>query len=387
MSVKFRVLVVDDEPKAHDTVATVIDEEFYDDIIVELTHLDSFDEAESLLGSPASQFDLVVLDVMDNGPLGANSVRTKGTDLYSRIRKIRWVPVIFFTAIKEDLGFESEPPLRTILGKDESSELGAAIRRALESNAAGTARELVETLDRETRMFLDRNVAPHWDAYTQHEPESLRRLLVSRLAAWLRDWETSSTAQLEAISEHVPSASFYLVPPVGKSWRAGTILRDPAGDYWIVLTPSCDLVLGRNADGRGGPKAARILLARLVPVDGHGSVAKALQDGPVSNNVRGPAVQILRNRNDFRWFYLPEFLGVPDRLVDLEHLVTHEYDAVSAWERIADLDSPFAEELLARQSHWRGRIGTPELGLDDSALLDGLRARVRFQASTESASN
>lgn len=374
----YRVLVVDDEPKAYDTVQTVVEEEFEGDFEVTLTHCDSFDKAESLLSSPASQYDLVVLDVMDNGPVGGNSTPTKGTDLYTRIRKIRWVPVIFFTAIKEDIAFHSEPPLRAVVGKDESSNLGPAIRAALASNAAGIARELVETLDRETRMFLDVNVAPHWEAYTQHDPESLRRVLVSRLAAWLRDWDTSSTAEMQAISENVPAASFYLVPPVGGSWRAGTILLDPEGTYWIVLTPSCDLVLGRHKEKPNHPKADRILLARLVSLKKHESLAKALGGDAPSNGVRKEAIQVLRNRNDLRWYYLPEFLSVPDRLVDLEHLVSEDYGTISGWERVADIDSPFAEELLTRQSQWRGRVGTPEIGLDDLALLDRLRAQEKL---------
>ena len=378
MSKLYRVLVVDDEPKAHDTVRTVVDEEFDGEVEIELTHLDSFDEAEASLASPAAQFDLVVLDVMDNGPVGGSSGRTRGPDLYSRIRAIRWVPVIFFTAIKEDLGFRAEPPLRSIVGKDESQDLGGAIRAALESNAAGIARELVETLDREARMFLDKNLAPNWEAYTQHEPTSLRRILISRLAAWLRDWETSSDAELLAISENVPPASFYLVPPVGVSWRAGTILLDPEECFWIVLTPSCDLVLGRNNLGGSRPKASRVLLARLVPLDSHASVAKVLGPEEPSKGVQKEALQVLRNRNDFRWYYLPKFLRIPDRLVDLEHLVSEDYDRIATWERVADVDSPFAEELLARQSQWRGRVGTPEIGLEDSHLL----ARLREQASS-----
>lgn len=378
MTVVYQVLVVDDEPRAHDTVQTVVEEEFDGDVHVELTYRASFDDAELLLSSPASQYDLVVLDVMDNGPLGGSSTPTKGTDLYKRIRKIRWVPVIFFTAIKEDIAFQSEPPLRTVLGKDESEKLGPAIRAALESNAAGIARELVETLDRETRMFLDINVAPHWEAYTQHDSASLRRILVSRLAAWLRDWETSSTAVTQAISENVPPASFYLVPPVGESWRAGTILLDPEDGYWIVLTPSCDLVLGRRADNLGFPKANRVLLARLVSLESHESLAKALGSEDPSKGVRKEAIQVLRNRNDLRWYYLPEFLHVPDRLVDLEHLVSEDYGDISDWKRVADVDSPFAEELLTRQSQWRGRVGTPEIGLDDLSLLDRLRMQTRL---------
>lgn len=377
----YRVLIVDDEPKAHDTVRTVVEEEFDGEFEIELTHLESFDAAEISLGSPASQFDLVVLDVMDNGPLGGNSARTKGTDLYTRIRAIRWVPVIFFTAIKEDLGFRAEPPLRAIIGKDESRDLGGAMRAALESNAAGISRELVETLDRETRMFLDKNLAPNWEAYTQHDPASLRRILISRLAAWLRDWETSSDAGLQAISENVPPASFYLVPPVGDSWRAGTILLDPESCYWIVLTPSCDLVLGRNNVDGCRPKASRILLARLVPLDSHVSMAKVLGPEEPSKGLRKEALQVLRNRNDFRWYYLPEFLRVPDRLVDLEHLVSEDYDRIAGWERVADVDSPFAEELLARQSQWRGRVGTPEIGLEDSDLLDRLRNQAHSMRS------
>ena len=73
-----------------------------------------------------------------------------------------------------------------------------------------------------------------------------------------------------------------------------------------------------------------------------------------------------------RFFFLPGALSLPDLVVDFQHLVTLQRGHMGELERLAPLDSPFAEALLARFTRYFGRLGTPDL--DVAVLLQRLRA-------------
>jgi len=59
-------------------------------------------------------------------------------------------------------------------------------------------------------------------------------------------------------------------------------------------------------------------------------------------------------------------------VVDFQQLVTLQREHMGGLERLASLDSPFAEALLARFTQYFGRLGTPDL--DVAVLLQRLRA-------------
>ena len=51
-------------------------------------------------------------------------------------------------------------------------------------------------------------------------------------------------------------------------------------------------------------------------------------------------------------------------MVDFQQLVTLPREQMDGLERLASLDSPFAEALLARFARYFGRLGTPDLDLE-----------------------
>jgi hypothetical protein len=81
-----------------------------------------------------------------------------------------------------------------------------------------------------------------------------------------------------------------------------------------------------------------------------------------------------RDSQSERFFLLPGALSLPDLVVDLQHLVALQRDHMGGLERLASLDSPFAEALLARFARYFGRLGTP--GLDVAVLLQRLRTMI-----------
>jgi hypothetical protein len=165
---------------------------------------------------------------------------------------------------------------------------------------------------------------------------------------------------------------YYVIPPVEPAPLAGDIYQGQVGEhngYWALLTPSCDMVTGRE-------KAELVLLARCFPLTEQVEYQQWRDRLPKpSGQVDRRFQDLLRNnRRDSqaeRFFFLPGALSLPDLLVDFQQLVTLQRDHMSRLERLASLDNPFAEALLARFTRYFGRFGTPDL--DVAVLLQRLR--------------
>ena len=166
---------------------------------------------------------------------------------------------------------------------------------------------------------------------------------------------------------------YYVMPPVESAPLAGDVYRGQISahnGYWVLLTPSCDLVTGRE-------KADLVLLARCLPLTELAEYQQWRASLPTpSRTIDGKLQDLLRNnRRDSqseRFFFLPGALSLPDLVVDFQQPVTLQREHIGGLERLASLDNPFAEVLLARFTRYFGRLGTPDL--DIAVLLQRLRA-------------
>jgi hypothetical protein len=137
----------------------------------------------------------------------------------------------------------------------------------------------------------------------------------------------------------------------------------------LIKKQSCDMVTGRE-------KAELVLLTRCLPLtdqveyqqwrDGlpepSGTISRRLQE-LLRNNRQG-------NQSE-RFFFLPGALSAkPGGRFSIT--VTLRREHMRGLERLASLDSPFAEALLARFTRYFGRLGTPDL--DVAVLLQRLQA-------------
>ncbi|MFE1050472.1 hypothetical protein ACFW5S_32745, partial [Streptomyces olivaceus] len=94
----YRVLIVEDEVDIAEELSEMLVEELSDLGTLDIHVENDFDEAERLLETQA--FDLVVLDVRDATRSGSTAhPNLQGRELYDRIAKTRWVPVVFCTGL------------------------------------------------------------------------------------------------------------------------------------------------------------------------------------------------------------------------------------------------------------------------------------------------
>ncbi|MER5364409.1 hypothetical protein [Streptomyces sp. NPDC002722] len=372
----YRVLIVEDEVDIAEELSEMLVEELSDlgrlDIHVE----NDFDEAERLLESQA--FDLVVLDVRDATRGGSPAhPNLQGRELYDRIAKTRWVPVVFCTGLAEQVSDLAKPPLIQVVPKNRLDDAVTAIRDGLESGVPALTRHITALVDEHVRGFLRDEIATNWNRLEAVDRSQIAPALVHRLAAWLKENAVEALGAALGSSEdrvmgHASTARMYLMPPVTKHVTAADVLRDSQDGWWVVLTPACDLYEDLPSGGNRAAKAEYVRLAKAVPLSEAPLMARWVKAGsPGKGRERNAALEMFRG-NSARYRILPKYLDIPDLLVDFEIVQSVPLAEVRSWTRVATLDSPFAEAMLTSHGHTVARIGTPDVDFENIKQSLGL---------------
>ena len=376
---EWQALFVDDDPEFCRQVREYLDGEVVggSDDILRVQAISDFDSALSELES--RRIDLLILDVRvgphdhDSPEDAGNVEEEEGVRIIEAVRERRFVPVVFYTGLDYKVR-DMESPVVRIVGKTEGlEELLRTIREIFDSALPRTNRALVRHMESVQRDYMWGFVAEHWDSFAGGaDRRELAYLLAKRLAISLSGpgiqhlaQDMGDTTGAFTSDERVHPMLYYLLPPVAPAPLAGDLYHGPIGEeagYWILITPSCDMVTGRE-------KADFMLFARCLNLAEQREFAgwKAGLPEP-SNNAKQRLDSLLRNNRQNgqaeRFYFLPGALTLPDLVADFQQLATLPRDQVNGLERRASLDSPFAEAFLARFARYFGRLGTPDLDVD-----------------------
>ncbi len=363
------------------------------DEVLRVRAISDFDSALSELES--RRIDLLILDVRvgphdQNSPEGAgNVVEEEGVRIIEAVRERRFVPVVFYTGLDYKVRAMESPVVRIVEKTEGLQELLRTIREIFNTALPQTNRALVRHLESVQRDYMWGFVAEHWSSFAgDADRRELAYLLAKRLAISLSGpgiqqlaRDMGDTTGAFTSDERVHPMLYYLLPPVAPAPLAGDLYQGAIGQeagYWILITPSCDMVSGRE-------KADFMLFARCLHLEEQPEFAGWKQGLPEpSNNVKTRLKSLLGNNRQGgqseRYYFLPGALTLPDLVVDFQQLVTLPRDKVSGLKRKASLDSPFAETFLARFSRYFGRLGTPDLDVD--SVMSRLNGQVGGQGSS-----
>lgn len=348
MSETVRVLVIEDNQQlAEDAQREIVDFfEKHAEIDVEVSFETDFDTGLGRVRSGES--DVVVLDVRRDGPDPTAADEVAGRTGYRDFRDARFAPVVFWTALPDTVRDEQMIPLVTVVTKDEIDKLPAAIEAAVYSRAVTTISSIEEHVARVLRKHMWNELAPNWREYTEGvEAADIAPVLLSMLARVLED---DREEELTARPSHR-----YIYPPTSEVRSPGDILRADDQTWWVTLTPACDFAQN---------KVDFVLLGRASPLASHDKYHRWAEANVGSNNESNRWSSL---RQDVlvaatgRFHYLPAFREIPDLVIDLEDVRSVAIAKLDIFTPVASLVSPFAEALLVQHSHFRGRIGTPDL--------------------------
>lgn len=377
----WRLLIVDDEKSLCDRVQEYLAGEFLpgSEDRLEVQGITDFGAALDTL--QAHRFDILILDVrLQTGDEMPED--EAGVTALNAIRQRRFVPVIFYTGLPHLVRHLQSPFVQVIEKEPKFDRLLQAIRDIHASRLPLVNRALLQHLETVQRLYMWGFVQANWDHFKDApDRTALAYLLARRLAISLSGpgiqqlaHELGDPAGVAAIEGRVHPMQYYVMPPVEVTPLAGDLYQGAIaneGGYWLLLTPSCDMVAGRE-------KADWVLFARCVLLIEQPEYQKWREGLPQPPRLaQGEFEALLRNNRQGkgvqsdRFHLLPGALTLPDLVVDFQQLITLPWSQIGNLKRLASLDSPFAEAVLSRFARYFGRLGTPDLDLDFT--LTGLR--------------
>ena len=366
----WQLLFVDDEPKFCDEVKQYLEDEHLGSPNEKMSVKTLTDFNKALEALEQHRFDLLILDVRlglhDEFPEEEVGIKT-----LEEIQQRRFVPVIFYTGLPR-LVQEHQTSIIQVVRKSEGlPRLLEVVKNIFDTPLPTVNRALIKHLETVQRDYM-------WGFVAQHEAEfintsdrtALAYLLARRLAMSLSgpgieqlSQDLGDSTEFSLDEGRVHPMQYYVMPPVEISPLTGDLYRVRIGQqdqYWVLLTPSCDLVKGRE-------KAKWVLMAPCVLLTEEQEY-QDWHDNP-SNTKKKKLKSLLGNNRSNghqpeRFYFLPGALDLPEMVVDFQQVVTLPRVQLESWDQVASLDSPFAEALLTRFTRYFGRLGTPDLDID-----------------------
>ncbi len=373
----WRILVVDDELDVGETISALLESytPLSDARPITTRFEKSFDNAVDLLANEI--FDILVLDI--RGESSVTPTEEAGIEVFNEIRRRRFIPIVFYTALPDvSVGISNAPFVQTVskIAEEPFADLRVAIENIISSGLPNLLRSISSHLDEVERVFMADFVENNWPSLVER-PEDLSYLLSRRLSVSFDEGAEGLAQELGLVelttrADVVHPTRYYVQPPHSNS-RMGDILAAPSSTeenaaksvdaderLYVVLTPSCDLVLRS-----GKMKARMVVLAECLSLVGFKEYQdwKSARSSGNEKRLRKLLTSRPKGQED-RYFYLPAAWNVPDIVVDLQSVTSIPCDELESYRKIASLDSPFAEALSYQFNRYMGRVGTPDLDID-----------------------
>jgi len=326
----------------------------------------TFNEAVKYL--EITRFDFLILDLKDDPNAKTEDDDSAGLGIFEEIKKRKFVPVIFYSAIAHKVERLETAFVRIV----EKTEGLLKLREEFKKIYNTGLPDLIRYIEEQQREYMWDFVNNHWDKLSgTREEQYITYLLARRLSNILQRQSIRNflkgTGRLsgEDESEKIHPLEMYVYPSVNTQFLSGDILQGKVNgseSFWVVLTPNCDFEHN---------KVERALLARcsLLTIQPEYIKCKSYieKQQAVANTAIKDIKSLLgdnRKKQPERFKFLASTFFIPDLVVDFQDVAHITISELEKLERITSLDSPFAEALLARFARYYGRLGTPDLDTD-----------------------
>jgi len=345
-----KLLFVDDEPSVLEPVLEALAEQCHCEVL-------GFEDAEQALFDFSP--DIVVLDLLNGG--ATSEAEDLGSTTYERIWKSRFCPIIVYSAQPELL--EEKGPKHPFVryvkkGSTSISELKAGVE-AFEPHVSAI-RQAERRIRSEISTALrdvSQDVFEHYEN-DEDRSDAIVRSAQRRLAALMDD--------LSRHGEKLQGWEQFICPPIGSDLFLGDIIRKADGspveprDFFVVLTPSCDLV---SSNGRQ-PRVSDVLVASCesLPDVKDKSALKGLNPAKLKDRIIGTML----SPGFFGEFLpIPALAGrIPTMAANFKRLhlvpVSHVVSETPKYERVASIYSPFRELVSWGYLQTSCRPGLPD---------------------------
>lgn len=368
-----KVLFIEDNAVLSKNLKKYFNGESFSGNVLETENTESFDGGLSLI--KAYDYDLVVLDLQKEG---LDFDEMAGVKILEEIKKIAFIPVVFYTGHANKIQNLVSEVVGVVNKGDGFENLKEEIQRIIDSKIALLKGQVYSYLRESLRKYFWETVDEQKEIFIPRKNDvSLGYLLLRRFANSLSKEEIKRLLGDDKLNpEKAHPMEFYLFPvdpnPSIEEYQTGEIL-EKEGIIYTILTPDCDFVLRSN----GTRKADRILLAASIPFISlpdfikydelrKKAIKTQKEESEGLPNLKGKLKQWMANNagEKDRYFFLPETPFIKNTLIDFQLKTMVDYDDLRNFKRLAKLDLPIAQSMVASFIRYYNRIGFPDIDSD-----------------------
>lgn len=351
-----RILHIDDDDKVCKQISELLNGESVEGHTLRIKYVNRFEEGIALLSE--QNFDLVILDLFRGKPEEGNIDRP-GEEVLKAIKASCFVPVIFFTGLVKPVEQLKSDIVKVVRKGDGIDALREAMNEIFSSRLPFLKQQLFDYTREVLRSYFWDFVHPNWKILEKVKDEislgylAIRRLAISlskeKMAGFLKD--------PKILPNKVHPMEFYIFPPVREEFETGDILMDDQKRFYVILTPSCDFI------SRDGPcKAENVMLAECFLLKGTREYKKYQQAQTPEN--KKDLIRLVESRRGDRYFFLPKAPFIENSILDFQQVLMIKTGELNKLSKLARLDDPFAQSMLASFIRYYNRIGFPDIDSD-----------------------
>ena len=354
---KIRILMVDDDEQIGNNASKLFNGSRIKENEIDFVYIKDFGDAMPKLSQ--SDFDIIILDLYKGDPRDTNEDRP-GEKVLEEIKKQCFIPVIFFTGLTNRVDYLKSDIIRVVSKADNFDNLKIEIEKTIDSRLIFIRNKLDSYIRNSMKEYFWDFVHKDWNLISEIKDEvSLSYLLIRRLGNSL------SRRQIIKLLEDDPKISsdkihpmeFYVYPSVSKDFETGDLLR-LSGETFVILTPTCDFVCRK-----GQMDAKNALIARCSLLRDHEKLKK-YKENQSSTEANNGLISLLRG-GDKRFFFIPGTFFIEDSLIDFQDVKAVPCEELSSYNKIATLDDPFAQSMLAHFVRYYNRVGHQDLDFEN----------------------
>lgn len=375
---ELKLLFVEDDQQLGQNLITYFNGLELSSYLIKAEIINNFDEAISHVSK--SDFDLVILDLFKDEPDGDKEA---GIRVLDTIRQTAFVPVIFYTGHAHKIQNLVSEIVGVVSKGDGIEALTNEIERIITSKIALIKSLAYNHLKESLRKYFWETVDTQKGVFKPgHVDVSLGYLWLRRFASSLSKENIKELLGDERIKpDKAHPMEFYVYPinpePDVEEYQTGEILKKD-DNYYAILTPDCDFVMRPN----GSRKADKILLATTKKFKGLPDYVKytaltnkqdrSKEENNQLSNLKGKLINWISNQGGEkdRFFFLPFTPFIENLIIDFQVKEMVDYAQLKSFTRVAKLDLPYAQSMIASFIRYYNRIGFPDI--DSDYVIDNL---------------
>jgi hypothetical protein len=358
------LLIVEDDEKVQHTYKRDIDSYNLVNKSVNIVYeiIGDKDTSLSYIRDISNHIDAAIVDL---DLLGIGVGDSSGNEVIKEIKQNLRFPVFVISStpqnVEEDIREESS--LFKIKARGEEGDFleefvdifNTGITHIL--NKKGTIEKYITTIFWEHLS----NSIDIWVEDKERTPEEKHKSLLRYTLLHIQEYLELTE---ESGFEDYHPAEIYITPVIKPNVFTGDLVnKNETDEYFIVLTPSCDLAQAKAKD---------ILLVNLEPVNSSiiNEKVKVISKNEASPEVLEEAKIILQklihNTYSNKYHFLPKYKEINGGLINFQKLSSVRVKEFNKnFNRIASINSGFTKDIVARFSYYYSRQGSPDFNSNE----------------------